>query len=75
MKSKGEAFSCHKQRRKVPLVHSQPKQHQDRCGPAKKPQNARIKLLTGKQATTNLQLIFLNVKMLKKLHQLCFQRL
>ena len=32
MKSKGEAFSCHKQRRKVPLVHSQLKQHQDRCG-------------------------------------------
>ena len=38
----------------------------------KKPQNGRIKVLTGKEATSNLSLIFLNVKMLKELQQGCF---
>ena len=41
----------------------------------KKPPNGRIKVFTGKQATTNVPLIFLNVKMLKEFDQRSFQRL
>ena len=44
------------------LIHSQ----------VKKQQNGITKVFTNKQATTNVPLIFLNVKMLKELHQLCF---
>ena len=35
----------------------------------KKPQNGTIKVLRNKQATTNVSLIFLNVRMLKELHR------
>ena len=38
----------------------------------KKAQNGRIKVLTDKQGTTNVPLIFLNVKMLKEMQQRCF---
>ena len=35
----------------------------------KKRQNGRIKVFTNKQGTTNISLIFLNVKMLKEMTQ------
>ena len=38
----------------------------------KKAQNGRIKVLTDKQGTTNVPLIFLNVKMLKEMQQRWF---
>ena len=38
----------------------------------KKQQNGRIKVFTDKEATTNVPLIFLNVKMLKEMQQRCF---
>ena len=41
----------------------------------KEPQNARIKILTDKQATTNQLLIFLSARMSKELHQGSFKRL
>ena len=41
----------------------------------KKPQNDTINVFTQKQATTNVPLIFLNEKILKELHQRCFEAL
>ena len=40
----------------------------------KEPQNARIKVLTDKQATTNQSLIFLSARMPNELHQGTFKR-
>ena len=38
----------------------------------KKPQNGRIKVFTDKQATTNVPLTFLSVKILSEMEECCF---
>ena len=69
MKGKHDASSGHKQRSKVSLVYSEVNLHQDLQ--VKKPQCRKSKVFTVKQATSKVQLILLNVKMLKEIQQRC----